>query len=97
MPSRKPGEIMSPTELRRTLESIVIRNSRLKLTGVEDGHRLAVDLGFDSLAFLLAVGDLESQLAITFPLDRIDDLREMTFRDLIGIVSEERTRMATRA
>jgi acyl carrier protein len=88
---------MSPTELRRTLESIVVRNSRLKLTGVEDGQRLAVDLGFDSLAFLLAVGDLESELAITFPLDRIDDLREMTFRDLIGIVSAERNRLAAEA
>lgn len=85
---------MSPTELRETLESIVVRNSRLKLAAVEDGQRLAVDLGFDSLAFLLAVGDLESQLKVTFPLDRIDDLRNLTFRDLVGIVSEERSRRA---
>jgi len=85
---------MSPAELRTALEAIVVRNSRLKLAAVEDGQRLAVDLGFDSLAFLLAVGDLETQLQITFPLDRVDDLRNMTFRDLVGIVSEERSRLA---
>lgn len=88
---------MSPTELRSALESIVVRNSRLKLTSVEDDHRLAVDLGFDSLAFLLAVGDLETHLKIDFPLDRIDDLRDLTFRDLIGIVAAERSRHVAEA
>jgi acyl carrier protein len=83
---------MSPTELRNALESIVVRNSRLKLAAVQDGDRLAVDLGFDSLAFLLAVGDLETQLKVNFPLDRIDDLRNLTFRDLVGIVADERAR-----
>lgn len=85
---------MSPSELRTALESIVVRNSRLKLAAVEDGQRLAVDLGFDSLAFLMAVGDLENQLKIEFPLDRVDDLRNLTFRDLVGIVAEERSRHA---
>lgn len=83
---------MSPSELRTALESIVVRNSRLKLASVEDGQRLAGELGFDSLAFLMAVGDLETQLKIDFPLDRIDDLRNLTFRDLLGIVHEERSR-----
>ena len=62
-----------------------------------DSNQKAVDLGFDSLAFLLAVGDLETQLKISFPLDRIDDLRDLTFRDLIGIVAAERSRLAAEA
>lgn len=79
------------------MAAIVVRNSRLKLEAVNDDHRLAGDLGFDSLAFLLAVGELESRLAVSFPLDRIDDLRELTFRDLVRVVAEQRPEHALNA
>ena len=90
----KRGDDVGSNELRGALEAIVMRNSRLDLRAVRDDHRLAADLGFDSLAFLLAVGDLESNLKVSFPLERIDDLRNLTFRDLVQVVSEQRPQFA---
>ena len=79
---------MTQERLRGTLEAIIVRRSRLRLEEVRDEHRLVEDLGFDSLAFLLAVGDLEKNLAMSVPLERIDDLRGLTFGDLIDIASQ---------
>ena len=81
---------MNEAEIRSVLAAIVVKRSRLKVDVVRDDHRLAEELGFDSLAFLMAVGDLEKELAVALPLDRIDDLRELTFGGLVGLVVEQR-------
>lgn len=74
-------------EIRGTIETIVLKRSRLTLEAVRDEHRIAEDLGFDSLAFLMAVMDLERDLGVSVPLERIDDLRDFTFRNLVDFAA----------
>lgn len=86
------GDAMSDVELVAAIRGIVLKHSRIRLAQISEGHTLARDLGFDSLAFLLTLSDLEDRLRFPFPLERVDELRDISFGDLVRLVSDERTR-----
>ena len=80
---------MNEPELEAALAGIVIKNSRVQVKSVAREQCLAADLGFDSLAFLLTIGDLEERFGIAFPLERIEELSDITFGELVGLVRRE--------
>ncbi len=78
---------MSPAQLSAELREIVQRHSRIRPERVLDHHVLARDLGFDSLAFLLTLTDLETRYRFDFPLELIDELQNLSFGELRGLVA----------
>ena len=78
------------------LREIVVRNSRLRIESIRDGDTLAGDLGFDSFAFLMALTDLERSLDFHLPLERIEELRALSFRELVTFVHSEKLRPSPR-
>lgn len=72
------------------LREIVDRHRRLRGTPLRGDQTLAGDLGFDSLAFLMLLTDLEQAFDLEFPVERIDELQTLTFGDLVRLV---RTRL----
>lgn len=71
----------------RLLEKIVIRNSRITIGRVSANHTLAGDLGFDSMAFLMLFTDLQETIGLDLPMEMIDDLKNLSFGGLVGLVS----------
>ena len=84
---------MSESKVAEAAREIVLRHARIKVPTLRPDHRLARDLGFDSLAYLLTVSDLEDRLGFVFPLERVDSLREATFAEVVqfleGLVLEQ--------
>ena len=70
------------------LREIVARHRRLRGAPLEHRQTLAGDLGFDSLAFLMLLTDLEQAFGLEFPVERIDELQHLTFGDLVRLVGE---------
>lgn len=81
---------MEDVDVVEAVRSIVHKHSRVPVPRVGDGHVLTRDLGFDSMAFLLLLNDLEDRLQVAFPLERIDELRDLSFQDLARLVARER-------
>lgn len=77
---------MKDTDLREVVRSVVARHSRIHVDPIEPTHRLAADLGFDSLAFLLALSDLEDRIAFRFPDGEDDSLRDISVGELERLV-----------
>lgn len=86
-------EEADPVEVVR---AIVRKHSRVPVPCVRDADVLTRDLGFDSMAFLLLLSDLETHLGVAFPLERIDELRDISFRDLARLVVREGALRRTR-
>lgn len=80
---------MNDQDVAAILKEIVIKNSRYPDVTVSDEQRLAGDLGFDSLAFLLTVTDLEKKFQFTFPLEELDDFSDLSFGELVRLVRQE--------
>ena len=70
------------------LREIVMKNASFKLEAVGDDDKLAGDLGFDSLAFLMTLTDLQEQFDVEFPVERVDELKDISFRQLVRLVTE---------
>lgn len=68
------------------LREAVAKHSRIRLNGVRLEDRLAGELGYDSLAFVNLVLDLEDRLGIEVEPAEFAGLREVTFRDLLGVL-----------
>jgi acyl carrier protein len=83
---------MQDQPLEVALRDIVTKNSPLPLQSLNHGDVLTKDLGFDSLAFLMTVTELEEKLKISFPLVDIDDLRNLSFGEFVRLVAEEKAR-----
>lgn len=69
------------------IHQIIRTHARIKPDIIERDHVLTRDLGFDSLAFLLAVSDLEDRVGFTFPLERVEELSQITVGELLALVS----------
>lgn len=82
---------MDQPQLETTLKQILIKNSVFPIKSISDGDSLAEDLGFDSLAFLVTVSDLEEGLSFAFPVEKVNDLKTLSFGDLVRIVRAELT------
>jgi acyl carrier protein len=72
-----------------TVRQIVRAHARIDLAEILDGHVLTRDLGFDSLAFLLTLSDLEDRLRFRFPLEEVDRLRDISVAELVRLVETE--------
>lgn len=71
------------------LRAIVIKNSRLPIKTVDDEAFLVADLGFDSLAFLMTLSDLEDKFRIVLPVEKVDEFKDLSFRELVSLVAKE--------
>jgi len=71
------------------VREIVRAHARIDVLDVLETHVLTRDLGFDSLAFLLALSDLEDRLRFRFPLEEVDRLRDISVADLVRLVAAQ--------
>lgn len=71
------------------VREIVTKHARNPVPRVEEHHALGRDLGFDSLAFLLTLSDLEDRLGFHLPLEEVDQLRDISFGDLVRRVERD--------
>lgn len=85
---------MQDRSVEGVLREIVARHRRLRGEPLRGELRLASDLGFDSLAFLMLLTDLEQAFGLEFPVERIDELQDLTFDDLVLLVGERLERAA---
>jgi acyl carrier protein len=85
---------MDDPKLEAILRAIVIKNAGIPIETVSDDQVLTEDLGFDSLAFVLSLADLEEKLGVAFPPQRVDQLGSMTFREIVDLVRGEMDRTA---
>ena len=74
------------------LKQILIKNSALRIRSIGADDSLTEDLGFDSLAFLLTLSDLEDRFRVAFPVEKVKDLRSLRFKDLVNFVHRELAR-----
>lgn len=82
---------MTEVEWAATVRQIVVAHSRIDVAEIHETHVLARDLGFDSLAFLLTLADLEERLRFRFPLEEVDRLRDISVGDLVRLVAAHRS------
>ena len=78
-----------------TVETVVrtiVEHARIRPPEVQEHHVLTRDLGFDSLAMLLTLGDLEQRLGFEYPVERLDDLSTISVAELIGMVRVDSAR-----
>lgn len=80
---------MSDRQVADAMHRIVLRHRRVGSGPVGDGEKLAADLGYDSMAFLMLISDLESEFALEVPLERIDELQDLSVGRLIELVRVE--------
>jgi acyl carrier protein len=78
---------MTESDRASIVRQIVREHARIDAGDPHDGQVLTRDLGFDSLAFLLTVSDLEGRLGFRFPLEQVDRLREISVADLVSLVA----------
>ena len=83
---------MVKEEAAGAIRAIVLEHARVRVDAIRDDHRLTADLGFDSLAFLMTVADVEELFAIHFPLEGAGDLDHVTLGDFVGQVQRLRAR-----
>ncbi len=84
---------MPDVDLVAAIRQIVTKHCRIRLAEIQDRHTLARDLGYDSLAYLLTLSDLEDRFKFHYPLEKVDELRDISFRDLVRLVAEGRARV----
>ena len=77
---------MDEAQLEAALAEITHKHARLEVATIQSGHALSADLGYDSLAFLMLLSDLEDRFNVEFPLERIEELQDVTFGQLVELV-----------
>jgi len=82
-------QVMTESSRDATIREIVRAHSRIDVAEILDSHVLTRDLGFDSLAFLLTLSDLEDRLRFRFPLEEVDHLRDISVAGLSRLVAAE--------
>lgn len=78
--------IVAQEELESKLRSIVLQHSRIKAREATAESVLTRDLGFDSMAFLLTVSDIDEEYAVELEIEKIEDLANLTFGQLCDLV-----------
>lgn len=81
---------MKDTDLGEVVRTVVARHSRIRVDPIERSHRLAADLGFDSLAFLLTLSDLEDRIGFRLPEGEGESLQDISVGELERLVREVR-------
>jgi acyl carrier protein len=79
---------MTRTEIEELLRGIIVKNSRVGVRTVEDDHLLVRDAGLDSLGLVGTLAEVEERLGITFPVEKLEELGELTFRGLVQLALE---------
>lgn len=74
--------------MRTVLREIVLKNSRLRLETIPERTPVR-ELGFDSFALLSTLADLEERFGLEFPLERIEELGDLAFGELVSLVRAE--------
>ena len=77
------------TSLAEELRRILARHAPIKGVAITPELRITRDLGFDSMAYLQTVTDLEDRLGIRLPYEAIDAMQDITFSELVGLVESE--------
>ena len=85
----RAGVRMTRIELTAAVRDIVRSHARIAVPEIDDRQILTRDLGFDSLAFLLTLSDLEDRFRFRFPLENVDHLREVSFGELVHLVAAQ--------
>lgn len=80
---------MAYPQIVSTLKEIITRNSRLTVQAISNDDTLANDLGFDSMSFLATTAELEDCFGFPFPLEKIDELKDLSFGGLVHLVRNE--------
>jgi acyl carrier protein len=81
---------MDERDVEAALRAILVKNAGIPLSSVADDQVLGRDLGFDSLAFVLTLADVEARLGVRIPPERGEELKDLTFRELVALVRRER-------
>jgi acyl carrier protein len=89
--------VRSGEHLATLVGQILLKHAHRKPGSLREEHVLTRDLGFDSLAFLLTVSDLEDRLGWSIRLDEVEDLHAVTFGGVLRLVSDAREADATPA
>jgi len=82
-------QAMTGSSRNAVVREIVRAHARIDVGEILESHVLTRDLGFDSLAFLLALSDLEDRLRFRFPLEEVDRLRDICVADLLRLVAAQ--------
>lgn len=78
---------VSDDERVQAIREILLAHAKIPVRQVRDEDVLVRDLGYDSLAFVLALTDIERRLGLHFPLERVDELQHITFGELVGLIT----------
>ncbi len=78
---------MNAAELSATIHDILLKHAKIPVESIATDDQLVRDLGFDSLAFVLALTDVELRVGLKFPLDHVDELAHITFAELLALVT----------
>jgi len=85
---------MTRLELTAMVREIVRSHARIAVAEIDDRQILSRDLGFDSLAFLLTLSDLEDRLRFRFPLENVERLRDVSFGELVHLIASQESSRA---
>ncbi len=72
--------------IRDAIRRILLRHARYPARELPEDQPLAPLLGFDSLALLLSVCDIEAELGVRVAVERIETLESLTFAQVVGLV-----------
>lgn len=82
---------MERRRIEKCLKDIIRRNSRFELESIEADQLLARDLGFDSLALVLALSEAESAFEVNIPMEDLGSFHDLSFGGLVSMIVGLRT------
>jgi acyl carrier protein len=71
------------------LREIIARHARVPVQSLAEDEALVGEAGFDSLALVMTLAELEETFRIRFPVEKVEDPACLTFRQLAGLVFDE--------
>ncbi len=76
---------MGEVEIALAVRTAIGKHARWHVPQLGDNQILTRDLGFDSLALLLAVTDVEERLGFNFPVEEVSDLQSVSVGDVVRL------------
>ena len=76
-------------QLNSLVTEIVLRNSRLPIEHLAQEQVLGGETGHDSLALIRALTEIEDRLGITFPVEEVEEITELSHGELLRLVREQ--------
>jgi len=80
---------MDRDQVETLLRTIIAKHARVPVRSLAVDEALVEEAGFDSLALVMTLAELEETFRITFPVERVEEPARLTFRELAGLVHEE--------